>query len=41
MTNLKILYAEGNCGINQNGIHRLDLIELAAVNNSKITIKII
>ena len=33
---LKILYASGNCGIDQNGIKDLHLIELYANNNEKI-----
>ena len=37
MTNLKILYACGNCGINQSGINGLNLVELCTSDNSKIT----
>jgi len=34
---LKILYAIGSCGIDQNGIDGLDLVELYADSNKKIT----
>jgi len=37
MKSLKILYAEDNCGIDQNGIDCLDLVELYADSNTKIT----
>ena len=37
MTNLKKLYARADCGIDQDGIHGLNLIELNACYNSKIT----
>jgi hypothetical protein len=36
MTNLKKLYAGYGSGIDQNGIHGLDLIKLRASNNKKI-----
>ena len=36
MKNLKILNASDNCGIDQNGINNLDLIELNVDDNSKI-----
>ena len=36
MKNLKKLSAYGNCGINQNGIEELDLIELYVDHNEKI-----
>ena len=36
MKNLKILYAEGNSGIDQKGIQNLDLVELSALYNPKI-----
>ena len=37
MTNLKILDASGLCGIDDNGISKLNLIELYAAINQKIT----
>ena len=37
MKSLQILYAFGECGINQKGIEGLNLIKLNARNNSKIT----
>jgi len=37
MKSLQILYAFGECGINQKGIEGLNLIKLYARNNSKIT----
>ena len=38
MTNLRILYAKGaNCGIDDAGIRDINLIELNATNNFKIT----
>ena len=38
MTDLKILYASGSyCGINDKGISKLNLIELNASRNNKIT----
>ena len=37
MKKLKILYAYGNCGIDQNGIKELDLDILNASYNNKIT----
>ena len=36
MMNLKILYASGDCGIDQNGIKGLNLEKLNAENNEKI-----
>jgi hypothetical protein len=36
MKKLKILYADGTCGIDQNDIKGLDLIKLNANNNNKI-----
>ena len=37
MKSLRILNASGECGINQNGICGLDLIELDVSGNKKIT----
>ena len=37
MKSLQILYASGDCGINQQGIEGLNLLEFNASNNSKIT----
>jgi len=37
MKSLQILYAYGDCGIDQQGIEGLNLIGLYASNNSKIT----
>jgi hypothetical protein len=37
ISSLKILYAYGNSGIEQNGICGLNLVELYAGNNEKIT----
>jgi hypothetical protein len=37
MTNLTTLNAEGNCGIDDNGIKNLNLIKLFASANRKIT----
>ena len=39
MTNLKILHAGWNCGIDDEGISKLNLIELYASYNNKITKK--
>ena len=36
MKNLKIISASGSCGIDQNGIAGLDLVELHAVGNQYI-----
>jgi hypothetical protein len=36
MTSLKELHASGECGIDQNGISGLDLVEFYAGGNSKI-----
>jgi hypothetical protein len=41
VTNLKILHAEGNCGIGDQGIQNLNLIKLYASDNPKITKKLI
>lgn len=40
LTNLKILYACGSCGIDNEGISKLNLIEFYADNNGKITKKL-
>jgi hypothetical protein len=37
ISSLKILHAQGNCGIDQNGINGLELVELNAMYNKKIT----
>ena len=37
MKKLKILHANGGCGIDQNGIFGLDLVELDASLNNKVT----
>ena len=39
MTNLQNLNARGNCGIDQNGIQVLKLIELNAQGNANILLK--
>ncbi len=39
MTKLERLYAESNCGISDDGIKNLNLIELNAYDNPKITRK--
>ena len=39
MTNLKILDADGDCGIDNKGISKLNLIELHVAGNEKITKK--
>ena len=36
MKSLKVLHAQGNCGIDQEGINQLDLVELYTANNGKI-----
>ena len=37
MKSLKILYADFNCGIDQNGIKNLNLVKISTFNNYKIT----
>jgi len=37
MTSLKKLFVRGSCGIDQKGIQGLNLVELDASNNGKIT----
>ena len=37
MTNLQVLHARGNCGIDQKGIKELNLVKLYASYNPKIT----
>jgi hypothetical protein len=37
MTNLKILYAYGNCGIDDDGIKHINHIELYSLGNTKIS----
>jgi hypothetical protein len=36
MTSLKILGAEGNCGITHYSFSKIDLVELDATNNTRI-----